>query len=183
MAAAALAALLALAAGCGGEDEAGSGGSTTGGTGDGKLVVYSGREEELVEPLFEQFEEETGIDVEVRYADSAELAATIAEEGDNSPADVFFAQDAGTLGAVAQEGRLAELPEDLLDRVDERFKDPEGRWVGTSGRARVVVYNSEALSEGELEDTIFGYTDPKWKGRSASRRRTRRSRHSSPPCA
>ena len=76
---------LALAlAGCGGDD---------GGSGDGKLTVYSGREEELVEPLLQKFEEESGTDLEVRYGDSAELAATIAEEGDNSPADVFFAQD------------------------------------------------------------------------------------------
>ena len=74
------------------------------------LTVYSGREEELVEPLFERFEQETGIDVEVRYGDSAELAATIAEEGDNSPADVFFAQDPGSLGSV--DDQLAKLPDD-----------------------------------------------------------------------
>ncbi|HSL64004.1 MAG TPA: iron ABC transporter substrate-binding protein [Gaiellaceae bacterium] len=154
-----LAALLVAATGCGGEDDA------AGADDDGTLVVYSGREEEIVEPLFERFEEQTGIEVEARYGDSAELAATIAEEGDNSPADVFFAQDAGTLGAVAAEGLLAQLPQELLGRVDARFRDPDGRWVGTSGRARVVVYNTEALSEDELPDTIFGYTDPRWKGK------------------
>jgi iron(III) transport system substrate-binding protein len=155
-----LALLAALAlGGCGGDDEG------TAAEGSGKLTIYSGREEELVEPLFDEFEQKTGIEVEVRYGDSAELAATIAEEGDNSPADVFFAQDAGTLGAVAGEGMLESLPSDVLDRVDARFRDPEGRWVGTSGRARVVAYNTEAVSEGELPDTIFGFTDPKWKGR------------------
>ena len=150
----ALAAIVAALAGCGGDDEA---------AGDGTLTVYSGREEELVEPLFERFEAETGIDVEVRYADSAELAATIAEEGDNSPADVFFAQDPGSLGAV--EDQLAELPEDVLERVDEQFRDSEGRWVGTSGRARVIVYNTEELSEDEVPDSVFDLTDPEWKGR------------------
>jgi iron(III) transport system substrate-binding protein len=162
-AAAALLAVAALAA-CGGE-EGDSAVAETGEGSTGTLTVYSGREEELVAPLFEMFEQETGIDVEVRYADSAELAATIAEEGENSPADVFFAQDPGSLGAVEGEGLLAELPDEVLGRVDERFRDPDGRWVGTSGRARVIVYNTDVLSEDELPDSIWDFTDPKWKGK------------------
>jgi iron(III) transport system substrate-binding protein len=138
-------------AGCGG------GGET--------LTIYSGREEELVAPLIEQFEQETGTDVEVRYGDSAELAATIAEEGDGSPADVFFAQDPGSLGAVSGEGLLAELPAASLERVSERFRDPEGRWVGTSGRSRVIAYNTEELSENDVPDSVFDLTDPRWEGR------------------
>ena len=148
--AAVLLALLALA-GCGGEE--------------GDITVYSGRQEDLVEGLFEQFEEATGISVDVRYGDSAELAATIAEEGDNTPADVFFAQDAGSLGSVGEEGLLAELPAETLDKVEERFADPQRRWVGTSGRVRVVAYNTEALSEDELPDSIWDYSDPSWRGR------------------
>jgi iron(III) transport system substrate-binding protein len=148
-------ALVAGAAGCGG-DEGGS---------DGKLTVYSGREEELVAPLLEQFEQESGVDLEVRYGDSAELAATIAEEGENSPADVFFAQDPGSLGALEGEELLAELPDEILDRVPERFRDPDGRWTGTSGRVRVLAYNTEELSEGEVPDSVFDLTDPKWKGK------------------
>jgi iron(III) transport system substrate-binding protein len=148
------AAAAALLAGCGGGDE-----------GAGTLTVYSGREEELVAPLFERFEEQSGVDVEVRYGDSAELAATIAEEGDGSPADVFFAQDPGSLGAVADEGLLEQLPSNLLERVDERWRDDDGRWVGTSGRARVVVYNTDALAEDEVPDSVFDLTDPQWTGR------------------
>ena len=135
------------------------------GGGSDTLTIYSGREEELVAPLIEQFEQESGTDVEVRYGDSAELAATIAEEGDGSPADVFFAQDPGSLGAVAGEGLLAELPVESLDRVPERFRDPEGRWVGTSGRSRVIAYNTDQLSEGEVPDSVFDVTDPRWQGR------------------
>ena len=152
-----LGALALVLAACGGDDDGGSGG--------GKLTIYSGREEELVAPLIEKFEQASGIDAEVRYGDSAELAATIAEEGENSPADVFFAQDPGSLGAIEEEGLLAELPEDALDRVDERFRDPDGRWVGTSGRVRVIAYNTDELTEDEVPDSVFDLTDPQWKGK------------------
>jgi iron(III) transport system substrate-binding protein len=145
---------LLLAAACGGEDED---------AGTGAITVYSGREEELVAPLFERFTEATGIEVDVRYGDSAELAATMAEEGDNSPADVFFAQDPGSLGSI--EGQLAELPEGILGRVDERFRDGDGKWVGTSGRVRVIAYNTEALSDAEVPDSVFELTDPRWNGK------------------
>lgn len=141
-----------IAAGCGGD-----------GGGGGALTVYSGREEELVEPLFERFTDETGIDVKVRYGDSAELAAAIAEEGENSPADVFFAQDPGSLGAV--DGRLETLPDSVLDRVDARYRDDAGHWVGTSGRSRVLAYNTDALDEADLPASVFELTDPSWKGR------------------
>jgi iron(III) transport system substrate-binding protein len=150
--------LALIGAGCGGDDDQASGDG-------GPITVYSGREEEIVKPLFERFERETGVDVRVRYGDSAELAAQIAEEGERSRADLFFAQDPGSVGSVAQEGLLAELPERLLERVPARFREPEGRWVGTSGRVRVVAYNTESLKESELPNTIFGFTDPGWKGK------------------
>jgi iron(III) transport system substrate-binding protein len=142
----------AVAAGCGGDDAA-----------SGPITVYSGREEELVAPLFEKFTEETGIEVDVRYGDSAELAATIAEEGDNSPADVFFAQDPGSLGAV--DAQLEELPSETLDRVSEGYHDAEGRWVGTSGRTRVLVYNTDRVAEDELPASVLDLTKPEWKDR------------------
>ena len=133
--------------------------------GEGSLVVYSGRSEELVGSIFEQFEERSGVDVQVRYGETAELAATIIEEGDNSPADLYFAQDPGALGALDDEGRLTELPSKVLDRVPAHFRADDGDWVGTSGRARVVAYNTEELSEGDLPDSIFEFTDPEWEGR------------------
>ena len=142
---------LSLAA-CGGDD-------------DSTLTIYSGREEEIVEPLLDRFEEETGIEIEVRYGDSAELAATIAEEGGNSPADVFFAQDPGSLGAVEAQGLLAQLPDSILNRVDDRFRDPDRHWVGTSGRVRVVVYNTDEVTEDELPSSVFDVTDEAWRGK------------------
>jgi len=129
----------------------------------GSLTVYSGRSESLVDPIIQLFTEETGIKVSVKFAGTPQLAATLLEEGSNSPADVFFAQDPGGLGSVEQ--LLAPLPAGILDRVPEWARSPEKRWVGISGRARVVVYNTDNLSEGDLPDDIWGFTDPKWKGR------------------
>lgn len=147
---------LALAAlaftGCGGGD------SST-------LTIYSGRTQSLVGPLLERYADETGVNVEVRYAGTSELAATILEEGGNSPADVFFAQDAGALGALAKEGRLAALPEATLDLVDARFRSDDGNWVGVSARARVIAYNTDSIDPADLPDSILDFTDPKWKGR------------------
>ncbi len=131
--------------------------------GSDSLTVYSGRSEALVGPVFDAFTDATGIEVETKYADTAELAAILLEEGARSPADVFFAQDAGALGAVAAAGLLDELPDELLGRVPAAFSDPGGRWVGISGRARTVAYTTrEAL---ELPDSILGFTHPTWAGR------------------
>jgi iron(III) transport system substrate-binding protein len=132
---------------------------------DEPLVIYSGRSEKLVGPLIEQFSAATGIKASVRYGDTAEMAALILEEGDNSPADVFYGQDAGALGALAAEGRLAPLPAALIEPVDSRFRSADNLWVGTSGRARVVVYNSTAVQEADLPTSIDGFTDPAWRGR------------------
>jgi iron(III) transport system substrate-binding protein len=137
--------------------------SSCGSDGDA-LVIYSGRNENLIRPLLDRFAEESGIDIKVRYGDTSELLPTILEEGEDTRADVFFSQDAGALAALSGEGFLAELPEDLIGEVDERFRDPEGRWVGVTARARVIAYNTDALTEDEVPESPLEVTDPKWRG-------------------
>lgn len=129
------------------------------------LTIYSGRSEDLVGPIIEQFEQDTGIEVEVRYGSTSSLALTILEEGANTPADVFFAQDAGALGLLSKNDLLVPLPSYILDSVEPRFRSQEGEWVGVTGRARVIAYNTEALSPEDLPDTLLGFIDPAWKGR------------------
>lgn len=131
----------------------------------GTVTVYSGRGEDLVGPLLEQFEEATGIDTEVRYGDSAEMLLLIQEEGDNSPADVYYSQGAGFLGELSGDGGLTELPAEVTDQVPEGLRSPAGDWVGLSGRARTVVYNTGELSEADVPDSILDFTDAEWDGR------------------
>lgn len=130
---------------------------------DGDFVVYVGRSETLIQPLIDQYVAETGVEVQVRYAGSAELAAQILEEGDNSPADVFFAQDAGALGAVSKAGYLRELDADLLNLIDPEYRAADGTWMGVSGRVRVFNYNPEKVTE--LPSSVLDLAGPEWKGR------------------
>lgn len=129
------------------------------------LTVYSGRSEEFVAPIIEDFTAETGIEVEVRYGDTAELAATVLEEAQNSPADVFFAQDAGALGALAQAGLFTALPEATLERVEPRFRSDDGLWVGVTGRARVLAYNTGVYTPETLPASVFDLTAEAYRGR------------------
>ena len=131
----------------------------------GKLVIYSGRSESLVKPMIEQFATVTGIDVRVKYGKTGAIAATLLEEGENSPADIFFAQDPGGLAAIAKAGMLKPLDSSILDKVPTWAKSKESLWVGFSGRARTVVYNTKNISPEDLPASIEGFTNPKWNGR------------------
>jgi iron(III) transport system substrate-binding protein len=155
---AAVLALVSVLAACG-ED------GTTGEQAGGKITVYSGRSEELVGTLVAQFEAETGIDVEVRYGSTSEMAALLAEEGSGSPADVFWAQDAGALGAIQAKDLFTKLPTSILDDVPQAFRSKNGNWVGVSGRVRVVAYNPDLVPAAQLPASVDALTDGAWKGK------------------
>ena len=138
---------------------------TTPTTGEATITVYSGRSEDLIADLLKDFTKETGIGVEVRYSDSASLAAQILEEGSNVQADVFFSQDAGALGAVAEAGVFKTINPDITSLVEEKYRSADNTWVGVSGRSRVLSYDPKKVSESELPKSIFDLADSRWKGK------------------
>jgi iron(III) transport system substrate-binding protein len=131
------------------------------------LTIYSGRTQNLVGPLLERFNQETGIAIDVKYGDSAELALLLDEEGDRTPADVFLSQSPGATGFLAGKGRLGQLDAGLLDRVDPRFHHRDSHWVGISGRQRVLVYNAKLVAEADLPDSVLDLTDDRFAGKVA----------------
>ena len=134
-----------------------------GGDGD-ELTIYSGRELSLIQPILERFAEETGIDIAVRDGTTADLALQIEAEGDRSPADVFLSQSPGAVGYLDGLGRLAPLPEDILERVSEEDRAPDGDWVGVTGRVRTLVWNPELIDETELPESVLDLTDARYAG-------------------
>ncbi|MGE3620563.1 MAG: extracellular solute-binding protein [Acidimicrobiia bacterium] len=161
--------LTLAAAACGDDDEPAAGGSDPGSEAEDlagqTITLYSGRDEELVQPLIDRFTEATGIEVEVRYGNSAEMGAQILEEGDATPADVFYSQEVGAVGVLAKAGLLGELPDEIVERAEERFRPAEGNaWVGVTARSRVIVYNPDLVDPPEGVEEL---TDPAWAGKVA----------------
>jgi iron(III) transport system substrate-binding protein len=129
------------------------------------LTIYSGRDAALVKPIMDRFTSDTGITLNVRYASSTSLATALVEEGGNSPADVYWSQEPGTLGLVAARGLLARLPQKTVGKVPSRFSTPSRRWVGTSARSRVLVYNTRDVPRQQLPASVWGLTNARWKGK------------------
>ncbi len=130
----------------------------------GELTIYSGRSEDLIAGVIEIIETDGEIDAQVSYGSTGEMTVKLLEEGGNSPASLFIAQDAGALGQLANEGRLAVLPDEILSRVDPRFVSPDGLWVGLSARARVLVYNTDLVTEDQLPASLLELTAESWSG-------------------
>jgi iron(III) transport system substrate-binding protein len=137
-----------------------------GGDSSDKLTIYSGRNEALIQPIIDKFEEASGIEVEVRYGSSSEMAAALLEEGSGTPADVFLSQEVGALGALSKADLVAPLPEDVVSSVLPRFQPGEGNpWVGVTGRSRVIVYNEDLVPDPPT--SVVELTDPSYRGQVA----------------
>ncbi len=136
-------------------------------SGNDRLVVYSGRSEELIGPLLERFSEEAGVKIDVRYGDSADLALLIDQEGDASKADVFISQSPGAVGYLDQQERLKPLPADVVGLVPPGDRADDRTWVGLSGRVRVLVYNTDMVSKADLPRSVLDLTGDEYRGKVA----------------
>ena len=127
------------------------------------LTIYSGRSENFIAPFFEEFTNQNGITLNIRYGDSSALAAQILEEGKNSPADLFISQDAGSLGAVSISGLFSKIEDPLLERVGNSFKSTNDDWVGLTGRARVFAYAPDRVTK--LPTSYQSLVESQYKGK------------------
>lgn len=137
---------------------------------EGEIMVYSGRTRDQIDPLFDQLEEEySDLTIRTDYDDNDTQVNKLLEEGDATPADIFYTQDSGALAVVKDADMFRELPDDIIDGIRSDRTDPDGRWLGVSGRVRAIQYNTE-LWEGELPANItdFAY-DERFRDRISTR--------------
>lgn len=142
-----------------------AGKKSTGSKSSKELTIYSGRKEKYMTKIVKAFEKKTGVKVTVLYGDTSALANQIIEEGRNSRADVYIAKDAGSLGFLADKGGLEKYGSKATDRVPDTMKDEDGRWVGASARARVIMYNTDLVKGKDIPKSLEDLKDPKWKGK------------------
>jgi len=131
------------------------------------VTIYSGRTENLIQPVLDAFACETGTEAKVRYASSTDLALLLAEEGDNTPADVYLSRSPGPIGFLEADGLLTELDPSILDLVADENRSTAGTWVGFSGRKRVLVYNVDEVPADELPESVFDLTEERYRGEVA----------------
>jgi iron(III) transport system substrate-binding protein len=129
----------------------------------GEVNVYSYRQPYLIDPLFKKFTEDTGIKVNVIFAEKG-LIERMAAEGRNSPADLLLTVDVGNLMQAKQAGvgQVVHSPE-LEKEIPAAYRDKEGVWWGLTRRARVVYASKERLKLSEI--TYEDLADAKWKGK------------------
>ena len=130
-----------------------------------RVVVYTSRQPHLIEPLFERYTEQTGVEVDYTSDNEASLIERLAAEGQRTRADVFITVDAGNLWYATERELLAAIDsEPLTEAIPESLRDEQGRWYGLSLRARTLVYHPDRVATDELS-SYEDLADPRWSGR------------------
>ena len=140
---------------------------SSGGSGSGTptLTLYSGQHEQTTAQLVSAFQAATGIKVRIRTDDEAVLANQVAQEGSNSPADVFYSENSPPLEFLQEKHLLSPLDPATLAAVSPEYNSTAGDWVGVSARVDVMVYNTGKLAAADLPDSVMDLASPAWKGK------------------
>jgi len=119
---------------------------------EGEVTIYSGRTRDQIDPVFDALEAEyDGLTLTVDHDDNDVHVNQLIEEGDATPADIMYSQDPGALGELERQGRLQELPADIVDAVPSSYRHPDGYWTGVTGRVRSILYNADRW-DGDADD-------------------------------
>lgn len=131
--------------------------------------LYSHRHYDIDQEIFNRFEQETGIKVNVVKASADELLVRLQQEGANSPADLLVTSDAGRLAEAAGGDFFQPYSSSLIDSLVPHYLRHENKlWTGLTMRARIIVASKERVPQGSIER----YEDlalPLWKGKVLSR--------------
>ncbi|QBX57599.1 iron ABC transporter substrate-binding protein [Nocardioides seonyuensis] len=129
------------------------------------LVVYNAQHEELLDEIVPLFEEQSGLDVELRSGKDLEMANQIVEEGKDSPADVFLTENSPAMSIVDKEGLFAPVPDEALASIPPEFVPSSKTWTGFLARSTVAMYNTDSMTEADMPASILDFAEPEWKGR------------------
>ncbi len=136
---------------------------------EGDLVIYSGRSEQLIQPVLDAFQAKyPDVKILLKSGQNSALANALIEEQSNPQADVFITTEIFTVQSMYQQGIFQSYRPAAADELPAEFIGPEDSWVGITRRARVIMYNTELVNAEEAPTSIFDLTDPKWKGQIAA---------------
>ncbi len=131
------------------------------------LTVYSGRAERLIKPVLDEFTAKTSIPVALLSSGATELVNRMKAEGNRSPADVFIANDAGSLELARTAGLFRPLSMREIERaIPPQFRAMDGSWIGLSGRFWIIVYNTTMVKPDQIT-SLLDLANPTWKGKLA----------------
>lgn len=143
--------------------------------GQKKLVIYSGRKEALILPIIEEYKKQTGIEVTVKSGSSEELVNIILQEKDQTQVDVYIGTDASLLEKLHKNDVLIPVESENLSKIPAEYKSKDGTWTGVSGRARVLIANTDMVTEADYPDSVYDLTEDKWNGKVAMAKTTNES--------
>jgi iron(III) transport system substrate-binding protein len=142
-------------------------GSASGAPSAGSITLYSGQHEQTTQSLVTAFEQQSGIQVNVRYNDEDSFADEIVTEQSHPVADVFYTENSPALAYLQEKGLLAHVDAATLAKTPAKYNSAQGDWVGVSARVSVLIYNPSLISAADLPTSVLQLADPKYKGKLA----------------